>query len=146
MTTFCLAEGVSSCNLVSFAQAIMQVQLRFGIAHTLILDRDSKVFATFQKTCELLNLNVHILSSGNHDAMIAERVNRFLNSGMKNLCQDQGSTMIGCKTILLLIYAWNSAPVMGTDLSRSLLTVGREFRFPIDISTNKHITGLCFIR
>ena len=36
----------------------------------------------------------------------------------------------GAKT---LCYAWNSAPVTGTDLSRSLLVVGREFKFPIDI-------------
>ena len=134
MTTFCVAEGVSSCNSVSFAQAIMQVQLQFGIAHTLIFDRDSKFFATFKKTCELLNLNVHTLSSGNHDAMIVERVNRFLNSGIKILCQERGSTMIGREAVLLLIYAWNSAPIPLTDISRSLVVCGREFTFPIDFS------------
>ena len=41
---------------------------------------------------------------------------------------------------MLTIYAWNSAPITGTDLSRSLLTVGREFHFPIDFTSNAHIT------
>ena len=36
------------------------------------------------------------------------------------------------------LYAWNSAPVIGTDISRSLLVVGREFQFPIDFSADQH--------
>jgi hypothetical protein len=38
-----------------------------------------------------------------------------------------------------LTYAWNSCPVIGTDLSQSLLTVGREFHFPIDFETNRQV-------
>jgi hypothetical protein len=38
-----------------------------------------------------------------------------------------------------LTYAWNSCPVIGTDLSRSLLTVGQEFKFPIDFVTNRAV-------
>ena len=41
--------------------------------------------------------------------------------------------------ILLLIYAWNSCPVPGTDISRSMVNVGREFAFPIDFSTDEHL-------
>ncbi len=39
---------------------------------------------------------------------------------------------------MLLLYAWNSCPVPGTDISRSLVAVGREFAFPIDYSSGKH--------
>jgi hypothetical protein len=39
----------------------------------------------------------------------------------------------------MLTYAWNSCPVLGTDLSRPLLTVGREFRFPIDFKANRQM-------
>jgi hypothetical protein len=42
------------------------------------------------------------------------------------------------EALLLLIYAWNCAPVVGTDISRSLIVTGREWRFPIDYSTSKH--------
>jgi hypothetical protein len=31
-------------------------------------------------------------------------------------------------------YAWNSAPIDGTDILRSVAAVGRSFLFPIDIS------------
>jgi hypothetical protein len=39
-----------------------------------------------------------------------------------------------------LTYAWNSCPVLGTDLSRSLLTVGQEFRFPIDFEADSRVS------
>ena len=41
-------------------------------------------------------------------------------------------------TILLLIYAWNSCPVPGTNISCSLVAAGRRFSFPIDFSAGKH--------
>ena len=40
--------------------------------------------------------------------------------------------------ILMALYGWNSAPVIGTDISRSLLVTGREIQFPIDFSTEQH--------
>ncbi len=40
--------------------------------------------------------------------------------------------------ILLLIYMWNSAPILGTNLSRSFVVIGCEFQFPIDFSVYKH--------
>ena len=43
----------------------------------------------------------------------------------------------------LLVYAWNSAPVTGTDISRSLVCVGREFKFPIEYAHQSH-TNLSF--
>ena len=36
------------------------------------------------------------------------------------------------------LYAWNSAPVVGTDISQSLLVTGREFSFPIDFLHEQH--------
>jgi hypothetical protein len=42
------------------------------------------------------------------------------------------------ESLLLLLYAWNSCPVPGTDISRSLVAVGCEFAFPIDYSSGKH--------
>ena len=42
------------------------------------------------------------------------------------------------EAIFLLLYAWNSCPVPGTDISCSLVAVGQEFAFPIDYSCGKH--------
>jgi hypothetical protein len=40
---------------------------------------------------------------------------------------------------LLLLYAWNSTPIPGTDLSRCFVALGREFQFPIHFSADKHM-------
>jgi hypothetical protein len=45
---------------------------------------------------------------------------------------------VALDALLLLLYAWNSFPVPGTDILRSLVVVGREFAFPIDYSRSKH--------
>eukprot|EP00957_Ditylum_brightwellii_P204451 15339312-Ditylum_brightwellii.AAC.1 len=36
---------------------------------------------------------------------------------------------------LMSAYAWNLAPVIGTDICRSLVVVGREYNFSIDFTT-----------
>ena len=55
------------------------------------------------------------------------------------MTNERGSVRVALEAILLLLYAWNSAPIPGTDLSRSLVAVGREFLFPIDISAANHL-------
>jgi hypothetical protein len=45
---------------------------------------------------------------------------------------DRDSNRVFVEGSETLAYAWNSCPVLGTDLSRSLLVTGREFKFPID--------------
>jgi hypothetical protein len=54
------------------------------------------------------------------------------------MCNKQDLVWVTLMAILLLLYAWNSCPVPGTDISRSLIAVGREFTFPIDFSSDKH--------
>jgi hypothetical protein len=59
---------------------------------------------------------------------------------MRIFNSERGTNRVFLEAAETLCYAWNSAPITGTDLSRSLLVVGREFRFPIDIVNNRHIT------
>jgi hypothetical protein len=87
---------------------------------------------------DLLQINRHILSGGNHNPMLVERVNRYLNKGLKIMTNERDSLRVAMEAILLLLYAWNSTPVPRTDLSHSFVALGREFQFPIDFSTNKH--------
>ncbi len=54
------------------------------------------------------------------------------------MCNERDSVRVALEAILLLLYAWNSCPVPGTDISRSLVAIGREFAFPIDYSSGKH--------
>jgi hypothetical protein len=54
------------------------------------------------------------------------------------MANDQDSICIALEAILLLIYTWNSCPVLGTDISHCMVALRREFSFPIDFSTGKH--------
>lgn len=139
MTAFSVAEPTAEQNAEVFASALMKIWLRHGFSHTIVVDKDSKFRATFAQTAELLGINIHILSGENHDGMLVERVNRFLNSSLTIFCAERGSTLVAQEGILMALYAWNSAPIAGTDISRSLVVVGREFNFPIDFSADKHL-------
>ncbi len=101
----------------------------------IVLDKDSKFFGVCREALDLLKINCHVLSSGNHNPMLVERINRYLNQGLRIMCNECDSNRVALEAILLLIYAWNSCLVPGTDISRSMVAVGREFAFPIDFSS-----------
>jgi hypothetical protein len=70
--------------------------------------------------------------------MLVERVNWYINKGLKIMTNERGSIRVALEAILLLIYAWNSCTIPGTDILRSLVAVRREFAFPIDYLAGKH--------
>ena len=138
MTAFACMEPITHATATTFAAAIMKILLRHGLCFTAVLDKDSKFFGVCREALDLLHINCHVLSSGNHNPMLVERVNRYLNKGLKIMCNERESIRIAPEAILLLLYAWNSCPVAGTDLSRSFVAMGRIFQFPIDFSDRKH--------
>jgi hypothetical protein len=138
MCSFAAMEPVSNASAKTFASALMRIILRYGFCHTVILDKDSKFMGVFKESLDLLNINYHVLSGDNHNPMLVERINRYLNEGLCIMTNKRDSIRIALEAILLLIYAWNSCPVPGTDISRSLVAVGREFSFPIDFSAGTH--------
>jgi len=125
-------------SATAFASAIMKILLHYGFCHTAVLDKDTKFYGVCREALDLLQINCHVLSGANHNPMLVERVNRYLTKGLKIMCNKRNSVRIANEAILLLLYAWNSCPVPGTDISRSLVAVGREFAFPIDYSSGKH--------
>ena len=138
MTAFACGEPISRPSAKTFAAAIMKILLRYGICATAVLDKDTKFYGVCREALDLLQINYHVLSGDNHNPMLVERVNRYLNKGLKIMCTERGTVRIAEEAILLLLYAWNSCPVSGTDISRSFVAVGREFAFPIDYSLSKH--------
>jgi hypothetical protein len=138
MCIFGALEPISGANATSFASAIMKIQLRFGFCHTIILDKDSKFFGVFKESLDLLKINTHVISGDNHNAMIVEHLCRYFNKGLRIMTNERGTVRVALESLLLLLYAWNSCPVPGMDISRSLVAVGREFAFPIYYSSSKH--------
>ncbi len=122
----------------AYVTAIMRIILRYGFCHTTVLDKDSKFFGVCCESLDLLQINCHVLSDANHNPMLVERVNRYLNKGLCIMCNKRDSDQVALEAILFLLYAWNSCTAPGTDISHSLVVVGREFAFPIDFSSGKH--------
>ena len=134
MRTFAVAEPVPESNSTTYAQTLSMIMLRFGLAHTILIDKNSKFYAVFAQSCLLLFLNVQTVISENHDAIIVERVNRYLNKCLKIFNHGRGTPAVSREAISLLIYAWNSCLVPLTDITRSMIVCGRDFFFPIEFS------------
>ena len=94
MSTFAIAEPAPKPSAETYAQLLMMIMLCFGLAHTIVLDKDSKFHDTFRQLCQLMRLNTHTISQKNHDAMIVKRVNNYLNKGMKTLANERGTTAV----------------------------------------------------
>jgi hypothetical protein len=138
MCSFACMEPVTKPSTTIFASAIMRILLQYGFCHTAVLDKDSKFFGVCREALDLLQINCHVLSGSNHNPMLVEQINWYLNKGLRGMCNKQDSVRVALEAILLLLYAWNSCPVPGMDISCSLVAVGREFAFPINFYSGKH--------
>jgi hypothetical protein len=129
---------VPIANASTFASAIMKMQLRFGFCHTVVLDKDSKFFSVCQQSRDLHKINCHILSGNNHNPMLIKRLCWYFNKGLRIMTNVRNLVCVALESLLLLLYAWNSCPILGTDISCSLVAVGREFAFPVNFSAGMH--------
>ena len=139
MCTFAMWEPLRICNSTTFADAIMKILTSFGFAHTIVIDKDSKFLSVFKQTMELLMINLHTASGGHHDPILTERLFRYQNKALRIIHNSLGTNKSSRQSMALTTYAYNSAPVTGTDISRSLIVTGREFHFPIDYASEDHV-------
>jgi hypothetical protein len=126
-------------NSNGFAKAIMKICFTLGLPNTIGIDKDSKFRKTFEVTMTLLNINLHVASGGNHDPVLTERFHVFANKSLSLSCTERNSIRVAAEGLQLCKYAWNSAPIIGMDISRSLICVSRGFKFPIEYSASPHI-------
>jgi hypothetical protein len=138
MTAYVATEPLKEMNAKTFAAAIVTIMLREGFCHTIVVDKDSKFANVFIDAGKLLQIHVHVASGGNHDPILCERFNRFLNRAMRIFSNERNTNRSVTEGVHLTAFAWNSAPVVGTDISRSLIVKGREFQFPIDYSSDEY--------
>ena len=85
----------------------------------MIIDADNRFFGNFRQMCAALNLTLASLAKRNHPAVRVERFNRFLNKVVSIATSDQGSTTVFEEAAFVASYAWNSAPINGTDIVHS---------------------------
>ena len=113
---------------------MLHVLMKFGFCHLVVLDDGSLLNGAFIVMYDVLNLNHDALAKCNHTGLTMKNFHRFLNKGVTIAAEDRGTDDIFVPAGITTGYAWNSAPIDGTDILRSIPVIGRELRFPIDIN------------
>ena len=110
--------------------------MKFGMCYLIVLDDGTPFKGAFVAMCQSLNLNYEILAKRNHKGLSVEHFHRFLNKSVTIAAEDRGTIDIFVPTGIAAEYAWNSAPIDGTDILRIIPAIGRELHFPFDIYLN----------
>ena len=134
MTQFVVVVPVPDETSATLAEYFMQhVLLKFGICHLLILDDGSPFKGVFTAMCKSLTINHDVLAKRNHKGLLVEKFHRFINKAITIAAEDRGTKDIFVAAGVSVEYAWNSSPIDGADILRSVPEIGRELRFPLDI-------------
>ena len=112
---------------------MQHVLLKFGICHIVILDDGIPFKGVFSAMCKALRINYDILAKKNHKGLLVEKFNRFLNKAVTIAAENRGTNDVFVTTGVAAGYAWNSSPIDGTDIFRSVPVLGRELRFFLDV-------------
>ena len=134
ITQFAITMPTYQINAATMATLFMEnVVLTFGMCAVVVIDDGSPFKGVFKEFCDILGMKYWCLARGNHKGLSVERLHRFLNKVMTIDGNDRGTHAGFIRTAKTAQYAWNSAPIDGTDVVRSVAAVGREFRFPLDV-------------
>ena len=133
MTGFATATFVDSLDSETMTKAAFTAFfITHGLPRLVVIDSGSEFAGALQTLCGAIGIPHYTVSKGNHKAIICERFHRYLNKVQKihaANCETFQDFMYGT---IFAVYAWNSAPVDGTNVVRSYAAIGREFPFPID--------------
>lgn len=133
MTQFVVTCPVKTTHAHELARVFMQdVLLRLGFCGMVVVDDGNTFKGTFADMCTKLNIQFHSLSKGNHKALSVERFHRYLNKAVAIAANDRGTNTVFVEAAAVAAYAWNSSPIDGTGIVRSIPAIEREFKFPCD--------------
>lgn len=134
ITQFTIATPTFNITAAYLATQFMEhVVLTFGMCAVVVIDDGSPFKSTFKELCDILRIKYWVLARSNHKGLIVERFHRFLNKIQTIDGTNRGTHDGFIRTAKTAQFAWNSAPIDGTDVVRSLAAVGRAFRFPLDV-------------
>lgn len=89
-----------------------------------VVDAGSNFKGLFEQMCGILSITFWPLSRGNHHRLSVERFHRYLNKTQTIQGNNIGTHSNFKRNILISAYGWNSAPIDGTDIVRSIPAVG----------------------
>ena len=133
MTGFAAATFVDALDSETITRAaFVAFFTTHGLPRMVIIDSGSEFAGALQALCQGIGIPHYTVSKGNHKAIICERFHRYMNKVQKIHAADCETFQDFMFGTIFAVYAWNSAPVDGTNVVRSYAAIGREFPFPID--------------
>ncbi|MGA1505134.1 MAG: integrase zinc binding domain-containing protein [Ilumatobacteraceae bacterium] len=114
-------------------QAVFKFFCRYGMPKIVYVDAEGKFAGFFKAVLSRLLIPVVAVSRENHKAVRNERFHRFLNHVERINTIDTGNLETWGQGVHFAMYSWNAGIVDGTDVQRSVASIGREFPFPIDL-------------
>ena len=113
---------------------MQDVLLKFGICLLVVIDGGTPFKAAFTAACESLKIPFDCAAKRNHKSLLIEKFHRFLNKAVTIAASDRDTLDCFVEAGISTGYTWNSVPIDGTDIIRSIPVIGRELHFPLDIN------------
>ena len=146
----------SLCNTTSFAttaeisqvtseevrdKTFQQIMVPNGLPILILIDQGSEFKGMLTSFCTELGIRFEVVSPEQHDGILCERFHRYLNKVMRIIGADRKGFDQWKQDRSFATYAWNAAPVDGTDIARSIPAKMRTFRFPLELQAEHEIEG-----
>ena len=104
---------------------MQHVLLNFGMCHLVVLDDGNPFKGVCLAMCKVLRINYEILAKRNHKRLLVEKFHRFLNKAITITVVDRGTNDVFVVAGVAVGYAWNSSPIGGTEILRSVPAIRR---------------------
>ena len=108
--------------------------MKFGLCHLAVIDDGTPFKGGFVAMCKGVDLNNDILVKRNHKGLTVKDLLSFLNKAVIIVMEDRQSNDVFIPDGTATGCGWSNALIDGTDILRSTVAIGREFKFPIDIN------------
>ena len=132
ITYFIITAPIPGCTSAVIAQHFMQdVLMKFGLYYLVVIDDGMPFKNVFTTMCDCLQIKFEL-------DILVETFHRFLNKVVTIALNDMDNISIFVYAGITTTYAWNSALIDGTDIMRSIPTIGWELWFLLD----GHLTPL----
>ena len=126
ITTETHAEHLAKLVIVNAVLSIIMVSI-------IAVDANSRFDNVFKYISTSLGFVYWPLAHGNHKGMRIEQYHCFLNKTQAIAGQDRDTHDVFLQNAKTSQYAWNSIPIDGSDILRSVAAVCHEFCFSLDV-------------
>ena len=117
LTAFATVAHLASMEGDVIAQVLMsQIVMPNGLPKLILLDDDSLFKHDLMTLLDDMGLPFHVVSAEQHEGILCERFHRHLNEAQRLMGLDTGDHSNWMINHSFAAYAWNAAPIDGTDI------------------------------